>query len=173
MSAALRAVAAVLLLSPVPALAQDAAVTEEDYVTILSMNDCSMTEAALAADLPKLGMDPASLVPVTEDLVARGAATVTDEADGNRRITLGPEICTPVDMAEYGFDAPPEHVAKVTEVLLARNCLLQIADGSAAEAEAGLTTSEFSMAFAVLQSRGEGEIDPVKMELRLINKDCP
>lgn len=156
---------------PGPVLAQDAASDAETYVMVMTMGGCSMTEAAFAAEMSAFGVEKPSYDAVTADLVAKGLATVADEADG-KRITLAPEACTPME-AGFTAKAPDAHVQKVAEVFLARSCVVGMADMAAAEADAGLTTSEFSMAFAVLQQRGEAELEPTSQELRLISKECP
>lgn len=156
---------------PAPVLAQDPEMDAETYFMVMTMGGCSMTEAALDAEMAAFGVEKPASDAVTADLVAQGLATVANETEG-KRITLGPEACTPME-AGFTAEAPVEHVEKVVEVFLARSCVVGMADMAAAEAEAGLNTSDFSMAFAVLQQRGEGELDPVRQELHLINKDCP
>jgi hypothetical protein len=75
-------------------------------------------------------------------------------------------------MPTLAQSAPDADVEAVQSVFLARDCVLTMAEGDKAEAEAGLSTTDFSMAVAVLQARGEVQMDPATLDFRLNHKDC-
>jgi hypothetical protein len=152
---------------------QLAKLQESTYVAVMSSNDCTMTEAEIAAEMPNYGLKQPLYEAVTQTLVGSGAATVSDEADGGKRVTLGPEICVSGASAGTLIAAKPESVAKFTELLLARDCSVGIDTLESIEAELGLEPAETYPIVVVMEVAGEGRMDFENGVFRLINKDCP
>jgi hypothetical protein len=92
---------------PLPAMAQSLDEPEFSYVMTMQFNGCSMTEDELSAQLQLSGIDRAAQDAKTSELIARGDATVTDEADGTRRISMPEWACAPVETLEFEAVAEP------------------------------------------------------------------
>jgi hypothetical protein len=152
---------------------QLAKLQESTYVAVMASNGCSMTEAEMATVMPSYGLRQPLHEGLTEALVASGAATATAEADGSRRVALGPELCAPDAPEVVPVPANLDSVAKFTDFLLARGCSVAIPDLEAAEAELGLQPAETYPIVVVLEIAGEGRMDFENGVFRLINKDCP
>lgn len=101
-----RALALGLMLLAAPVLAQDVDDPEFSYVMVMQFNDCSMAEADLISQLQDVGVDQAGYAAVSETLVARGDAVVTDEPDGTRRVAMPEHACAPVEMGEWEVASP-------------------------------------------------------------------
>ena len=150
---------------------QKARYRQDVFTGILGANDCTMTKAEIAAEMPKYGLD---LVheDLTETLVANGSATLTDEADGGQRVTLGPDVCTPGAPVPM-LPVKAESVAKLTDYMRANACAMDIAKMEAVEAELGFEPAESSNVFMVMELRGDAKMDMENGQIRLISKDCP
>lgn len=157
-------------LSPEEELAK---LQESTYVVVMSSNGCTMTEAEIAAQMPNYGLKQPLHETLTQSFIGSGAATVLDEVDGGKRVTLGPEICASGASAGTLISAKAESVAKFTELLLARDCSVGIDALESIEAELGLEPAETYPVVVVLEVAGEGKMDFENGVFRLINKDCP
>lgn len=146
---------------------------DEVYTSIMATNGCSMTRAEIAEQMPGYGLRQHLHEPMTEALITAGLATVTDEADGNQRVALLPEICTPNAPVTTLIPAKAESVTEFTGFLLARGCAVPIDQLEAAEAELGFEPGETYPVSIVMGLAGEGKMDFEAGEFRLINKDCP
>lgn len=98
---------ALVAVLPLPAMAQSLDEPEFSYVMTMQFNGCSMTEDELSAQLQASGIDRGAQDAKTADLVARGDATVTVEADGTRRISMPEWACAPVEIGDFEAVAEP------------------------------------------------------------------
>lgn len=124
-------------LLPGPIAAQDLQEPEFSYVMTMQFFGCSMTEAELSEALQESGIDREAQDAKTQELVDRGDATVTVEADGTRRITMPEHACEPVQMGEWEVVTDPlseeEQKAKYQQdvlvgVMAARDCTMSKAE---------------------------------------------
>lgn len=150
---------------------QKARFQQDVFASILGANGCSMTRAEITAEMPKYGLDLVQ-EKLTETLVAAGSATLTDEADGGQRVTLGPDVCTPGAPVQM-LPVKAESVARFTEYMRANACAVEIEKLEAVEAELGFEPAESSNVFMVMDIRGDAKMDLENGLIRLINKDCP
>lgn len=120
-----------------PVLAQSLEEPEFSYVMTMQFYGCSMTEAELSEELQALGIDREAQDAKTQELVDRGDATVTDEGDGTRRISMLEHACEPVEFGEWEVGTKPlseeEEKAKYQQdvfvgVMAARDCTMTKAE---------------------------------------------
>lgn len=87
---ALRALALVLLATPVLAEGGPTAEQRDAYIAAITANGCKMTEAEAEEKLPAAGVDRETSGLITEALIAEGLASVSE--DGTT-LTLMTEGC--------------------------------------------------------------------------------